>query len=181
MTDSFYLGTWLGRRQGFQALSGQALASDACCLRYIRDNRLYRTKSENWPDFCDQYLGVNRSQIDRLIQCLDEFGDPYFNLSQLIRISPQTYRALLPHMTPEGLEHNGEIIPIAFDYVPRLNAAINAIRPRKQARQTVVVADTFENIAVQLRDCADRLAALPGLTPPQQVQLAALLDLFRAL
>ena len=78
----------------------------------------------------------------------------------------------------EGLEHNGEIIPIDFDYVPRLNAAINAVRPRKHTRPR---ADTFENIAAQLRDCARRLQNLPSLTPPQRDELNSLLHLFRAL
>jgi len=181
MNDSYNLGAWLGRRQGFHALSGQALSSDACCLRHIRDNRLYLAKTANWPDFCDQYVGIERSKIDRLIQYLDEFGGRYFDLSQLVRISPQTYRALLPHLTAEGLEHNGEIIPIDFDSVPRLNAAIKAICPRKPSRPRVIRFNSFQNQMAQLRDCADRFSSLPRLTPGERQQLADVLTLFHRL
>jgi hypothetical protein len=181
MNESFNLGSWIGRRQAFNALSGQALSAETECLRYIRDNRLYLNRTANWPDFCDHYVGISRAQIDRTIQCLDEFGETYFHLSQLIRISPATYRALRPHITDDGLTYNDEVIPISFDEVPRLIAAVNALRPRKPAPPRTIVINTFENIAAQLRDSFARLQTLPRLTPSEREQLAALLAPFRTL
>lgn len=180
MNESFNLGSWLGRRQAFSALGGQGLFGETTCLRHIRDGRLYRAVSANWSDFCDQHLGVSRAHVDRLIQYREEFGETYFHLSQLIRISPETYRAILPHITEQGLQFKGEIIPIGFDQIPQLIAAVNAIRPpKKSVDPPATTFDTFENIVRQLRDCAARLHTCPKLTTIQRDQLAAALALFR--
>ncbi len=180
----------MGRRQAFNALAGRALHAETCCLRYIRENRLYREQSANWEDFCDSHVGISRAQIDRTIQCLDEFGEPYFQLAEIVRVSPDTFRALLPHISVAGLEYKGEIIPIEFDEAPRLIAAVNALRPRKPAASRPLPLRTyaannfinnFPNLIAQLRDCSDRFSTLPCITPRQREELADVLALFRSL
>src|SRR5205823_5977558 len=111
--SAFDLGTWLGRRQAFSMMAGKASAADVECLRTIRDRRMYKSKHERWDEFCDEYVGASKTQVDRLIHYLDEFGPQFFELSSVTRISPDTYRTIAPHITPAGLRVNGQDIPIA--------------------------------------------------------------------
>jgi hypothetical protein len=60
----------------------------------LRENKLYKRVSPDWREFCDGYLNINRGQADHIIRLLDEFGPGYFELAQLTRISPETYRAI---------------------------------------------------------------------------------------
>ena len=92
--ESFELGTWLGRRQAFGLIAGRCSAADAECLRNIRDHKLYRVRGVNWRQFCIRYAGISRAYANRLIQQLEEFGPNYFHVSQMARISAETYRRI---------------------------------------------------------------------------------------
>ena len=48
-----------------------------------------------WDEFCKQHAGASRAHADEIIRRLQEFGAAYFRLSEIIRISPQSYRAIL--------------------------------------------------------------------------------------
>src|SRR5262245_55679337 len=172
ISPSFDLGAWIGRRQAFGSLAGRAAASEVVCLRTIRERKLYLTLTESWEGFCERYAGISRSQADRLIHYFDEFGINYFHITQLTRISPETYRAIAHHVSNDGISFNGEVIPIVLDNTPRLAAAIRQLRPPKPTR---VVDRTFRAIAAQLRDASRRLSALPEITPDQKRELASIL------
>jgi hypothetical protein len=170
MNQDIHLGAWIGRRQAFAAVAGKSIASQAACLRFIRNHKLYQSQTKTWPEFCETHIGVSRAHADRLIRHLEEFGEDYFRLSELTRISPETYRAIAHHVTPGGIEFNGQIIPITPDYVPSLNMAVNALRPRKPVSH----AAAFPALAGQLESCIKRLEVLPVLTVENKRRLAGL-------
>ena len=58
----------------------------------IRNDKLYNGRTEHWGDFCTRYLKMTKQNADRIIRLLEEFGPGYFQLSQITRISPETYR-----------------------------------------------------------------------------------------
>jgi hypothetical protein len=77
------VGTWIGRHQAFGLISSKSSAADAACLREIRDNKHYRALGLTWEEFCSRHAGVDRKTADRIVERLEEFGEAYFNLSQL--------------------------------------------------------------------------------------------------
>jgi hypothetical protein len=103
-SGDFNLGTWLGRRQAFGIMAGKASAADAECLRLIRDKKLYKSKTPNWREFCTRYLGLSKTNADRIIQYLDEFGPNYFQLTQIkarphkTMVCPTTYLLYVIHI-----------------------------------------------------------------------------------
>jgi hypothetical protein len=126
------LGELLGRHNAFAAVAGKCSASQIACLRKIRDERGYRATGLDWREFCSQRLGMTRKHADRLIQNLNEFGPRYFDLSQVVRISPETFRKVGGAVSRAGIEIGGEIVPIRPENALRISKAVEALR---QARK----------------------------------------------
>jgi len=122
------LGQWMGRKQAFGLIAGKAAAADVECLRRIRDDKLYRAKGVGWTGFCKEYVGITRAYADRLIRQLEEFGPNYFHLSQVARISPETYRRIAPAVSDGGVAFGGETLAFNAENTARIGAAVNALR-----------------------------------------------------
>ena len=123
VSGDFDLGTWLGRRQAFSMIAGRASAADAECLRRIRDQKLYKNRTAKWGEFCARYVGASKTNVDRMIRQLEEFGPPFFHLTQLTRISPETYRAIARQVSEEGLRFEGEAIALVPENAEKVSAA----------------------------------------------------------
>jgi len=126
--DLYELGQWIGRKQAFGLIAARAAAADIECLRSIREKKLFRAKEIDWPEFCQQYVGVTRSYADRLIRHLEEFGPNYFNLSQIVKISPEDYRQIAPAVGDEGVTFGDEKIAISPENSHKLVEAVNELR-----------------------------------------------------
>jgi hypothetical protein len=127
MTPDFELGSWLGRRQAMATCAARATASDVACLRYIRDHKLYKAHTSTWADFCSNYIGASKTQIDLDIRNAEEFGDQFFILNQLTRVSPAAYRAISPNITREGIVFRGEIIPFTESRITEISQAVDTL------------------------------------------------------
>ena len=57
-------------------------------------------------------LKISGSEADKIIRLWEEFGASYFELAQLIRISPEGYRAIEPAVKDGALHHEGEAIEL---------------------------------------------------------------------
>jgi len=123
----FDLGKWLGRRQAFGLIAGRCSASEAECIRRIRNHRLYKTRAIQWGDFCESELGMSKTSADRIIRLLEEFGPAYFDVAQLTRITPDQYRAIAPSITEDGVCLNGETIAITPENSERVANAVNSL------------------------------------------------------
>ncbi len=88
------LNQLLGERRAFSRVADSCSAADAACLRRMRDERMYRSKKVNWPQFCTQYLDISKSEANNIIQRFEEFGQSYFDVSRIVRISPESYRSI---------------------------------------------------------------------------------------
>jgi hypothetical protein len=122
------LGIALGQNHAFGLIAGGCSAAQADGLRRLRDEKQYKRCTEKWDDFCTRYLKISRSEADRTIKLLEEFGPAYFELSQLTRVSPETYRAIAPHIENGVLHHNGEAIELNVENSRRIAAAVAEIR-----------------------------------------------------
>jgi hypothetical protein len=141
--ELFDLGQWMGRKQAFSLISGKTAAADVECLRQIRDKKLYRVKGVDWSDFCQQYAGITRSYADRLIRQLESLGPNYFQLSQIVRISPADYRQIAPAINDAGIDFGDEQIPISPENSHKIFEAVNALRsalPPKEEAPTGIAA-----------------------------------------
>jgi hypothetical protein len=150
MTESKNTAECLGRQQAFAIVVNQCSAAQAECLKALHDSRAYQSYGLTWEQFCSQHAGVSRAQADRIISQLEEFGQNFFRLAQLIRISPDTYRQLNPQIEDETIHIDGETIPLNPDNTPRLRAAVE--RFRVQLQKTRKDAEAHDASLINLTD-----------------------------
>jgi hypothetical protein len=128
-------GAWVGRQQAFAVIANQCSAAQALCLKRVRETRLYEKLELTWDEFCKEYAGISRACADKLIQQHEEFGEAYFRLSEIARISPETYRQISSQVSDEGLEFDGRKLALIPENAPQIRAAVQTLRAQlKEAR-----------------------------------------------
>jgi hypothetical protein len=133
---AFELGTWLGRHQAFGLIANKCSAADAACLREIRENKHYRALGLTWIEFCSRHAGIDRRTADRIVERLEEFGEAYFNLSQLIPIHPPGFRELASSVSGNTIELDGQKIPITPDHAQEIIEAVRELRSRLDRKES---------------------------------------------
>jgi hypothetical protein len=134
----------IGQRETYSMLAGRCTAADADCLKKTRDRKLYLGFAKNWDECCTRHFALSRANAERLIGLLEEFGAAYFEIAQLTRISPETFRTLAPSIQDKTLHHNGAAI---------------ALIPKNAARVAQIVGE-HRKAAAPPRTTDTRLAAL---------------------
>ena len=166
------LGVTLGQNQTFGLLAGRCSAAQAQGIRRLREEKLYKRCCDKWDDFCPTYLSMCRSEADRVIRMLDEFGPAYFELSQLTRISAAAFRAIAPAVSDGVLHHNGEAIELSPENSQKVAAAIAEIRsalPKKEPVPSEPEQITLRRIEDVARRCAESLAELDKIGRNEQL------------
>jgi hypothetical protein len=188
LSQSVDLGAWLGRGQAFAAVANQCSAVQADCLRNIRESKSYAALGVTWDDFCKDYVGLTSRRVDAVIRNLEDFGYTYFRLADIIRISPEQYRQLAPHIRDEAIDIDGRPVPITPENAARIRAAILHRRAEfhsaapatppvdrlrtgldgllKRAARLVDSPGDRSAIKVFLDDAVDRLTSLARQCPP---------------
>jgi len=128
------LGAWLGRHQAFGLIANRCSAADAECLKAIRDGGEYKQLGMTWEQFCTKHAGVSRVHAERQIHYLEEFGGNYFRFAEVMPISVGTYRLIAGAVSDQGIESDGERIPLVRENRDRIAAAVTAIRARAESR-----------------------------------------------
>jgi hypothetical protein len=118
----------MGQCHTFGAIAGRWSAAHAATLKRLREERCYLRVSANWRAFCNEYLKMSQTQADHIIQLWDEFGAAYFELAQLTRISPETYRALSPTIYNGAVHCNGQAIELSVENSRRVVAVVAELR-----------------------------------------------------
>jgi hypothetical protein len=124
------LGKWIGRHQALAWVVSHCSAADAHTLATIRDRKLYRTLGLTWEEFCLKHTGVSARTAERIIASLKEFGDSYFNLTEIVQIPVTAYRAIQPAIEDNMLEFEGQHIPINRENTQQLAEAVQTLRAR---------------------------------------------------
>jgi hypothetical protein len=122
------LGVALGQNHAFGLIAGRCSAAQAEGLRRLREEKLYKRCTEKWDDFCPRYLKISRSEADRTIKLWEEFGPAYFEVSQLTRISPETFRAIAPAIEDGALHYQGEAIELNAENSRKVAAVVAELR-----------------------------------------------------
>jgi hypothetical protein len=138
---AFELGEVLGGRRAFSTIAGRCSAAEAACLRRIRDEKLYRAKAGSWDEFCRKYLGMSKTNANRIIHQLEEFGPEYFELAQLTRISPEQYRIIASSVREHALHSNGEAIALIPENAEKVAKAVESLRKAAPAKSKSATAD----------------------------------------
>jgi len=177
------LQRWLGRPVPGRYAS-QCPATDAECLKRIRDSGAHRLLGLTWDEFCKRHGRVSRATADRIILRLERFGADYFHLAQFIRLSPGRYRLIAGSISGGCVEYGGERIPITRRHaaqvvaairlietervraelqVKELRAALRGVRTRfgrdRVRKELASVLDGIDELLARLADGGDRLPA----------------------
>jgi hypothetical protein len=139
-------GVALGESIAFGLVSGRTSAAQAACLHRLREEKLYKSVEPHWSDFCSKYLKVSRTEADRTIRLWQEFGPGYFEVSQLARVSPETYRAIAPAVKDGALHFEGEAIELNPDNSRRVAAAVAGLRRALPAKRPAPQLEPHERI-----------------------------------
>jgi hypothetical protein len=163
------LGYALGQSHTFGLVAGRCSAAQAHGIRQLREQKEYKQCCERWEDFCPKYLQMSRIEADRIIRHLEEFGPAFFELSQVTRISAETFRAIAPAVSDGVLHHNGEAIPLNAENSHRVAKAVAEMRsalPKKSAAELSELARELKDISREpdmqrrIRHLADRCIAI---------------------
>src|SRR4029077_12863710 len=115
----FAAAALVGRQQAFALIASNCSSAQAQCLRQIRESRAHEQLGLTWEEFCSRHAGITRVHADSLIRRLDEFGDSYFKLSQLVRVSPDTYRQIADSVHDDTIEKQEQPHALTPWNVPR--------------------------------------------------------------
>jgi len=125
------LGLLLGQRRALTLVGGRCAAAHAELLRKIREQKLYLPYARTWAAFCDSFLTITRRHADRLIALLNEFGPIYFELAELVGITPEQYRLIEPCVRENAIHVGAEAIALIPTNSATIAAAISQIlQPR---------------------------------------------------
>ena len=154
------LGSRIGKTQAFRWLAKYCSAAGAQQLKQIKEARSYESLGLSWEQFCVRHAGISRAYADKLIRRLDELGEPYFQLSGITRVSPETYRLLAPAITPQGIEVDGESIPLTSENAPRIRKAIETLRADLSRAKQLAPDPDITNLQIRLDACFQQMSRL---------------------
>src|ERR1035437_8281830 len=129
------VGRRIGQGQAFSLVASKCSSALAHCLLSLRDEEKYKSLDLTWEQFCTQHFGISRVYADQLIRKLQEFGDAYFRLSEIMHISDCSYREIAAAVTPDAIEFDGQTIPFTPENAARIKDAVAQLRGKvKQSR-----------------------------------------------
>ena len=150
------LGSWVGLQKAFATVAGSCSAARAQCLKQVRDSELLDSLGLTWEEFCKDYAGLTRQHADSLIRQHEQFGDAYFRLSEIARVSPKTFRQIAPHVDGDAIEIDGQKLALTPENAHKIRAAIQTLR--NQVRRPARAPATLVELQVRLDALADDLA-----------------------
>ncbi|MGO9255287.1 MAG: hypothetical protein ACLQU1_03135, partial [Bryobacteraceae bacterium] len=138
----------------------QCSAAQALSLKQMKDTGCHDQLGLSWEDFCQQYVGLSRRHVDRIISQYDEFGDAYFRLSGLAEISAEAYREIIDNVMDNCLEIDGRQVPIAPENASLIRGFVRECRARSRAARKAsapVIADLELRLHAIIQDVKQHL------------------------
>ena len=126
-------GSWLGLQKAFAAVASSCSAARAQCLKQVRESHLLDETGFTWDEFCKEFVGISRQHADNLIRQYEQFGDAYFRLSEIARISPRNFEQIAEKVTADAIEIGGQKLALVPENAHKIRAAIQTLR--NQARR----------------------------------------------
>ena len=136
-----------------------------------------------WDEFCHDYAGIGRRHADNLIRQYDQFGDSFFHLSEIARVSTKTFEKIAGHVVSdngaEALEFDGQKLAIVPENAAKIRAAIQSLRnqvrhPPAPERLPAGVVELRIRVDALAADLAQAVAALDPAVTTSEGDRAAL-------
>jgi len=119
----------VGRQQAFALMANQSSIAQAQILRRIKREKGYKQLGLTWEEFCDQYAGANRTTVEAMIKRLNEFGENYYRLTEVMRVSPEVYRQIEGSIDERGMIiHGGDRVEITRQNAEIIRQIVDAGR-----------------------------------------------------
>ncbi len=134
--DFLAAGAAVGRQQAFAVIATKCSAAQAITLKQIKESGCYDDLGFTWQEFCPEFFGITQVTADRNIKQLAEFGEAWFRLGQLARITEPEFRRIASQVTSEAIEFEGESIPLTPETAPRIRQAVRALRSQLRNAQS---------------------------------------------
>src|SRR5271157_3715347 len=147
ITQVVALGTSIGRSQAFGLITYKCSAEQARAFQQVWESGSYKLLGLTWEKYCLVYAGLSHQRVEGIIRNRKEFGDIYLQLSDIIAVSPQTYRQIQPKVHDDCLEISGELVPILPENAARIREAVNRLRADLRKSQDDVETLTSPEIA----------------------------------
>ena len=128
LTSPVDAGLLTGREQAFAMIAAKCTYAQAVCLKQIHDTRAYEQFNLSWEDYCPKHVGISRVHAERIIHRLDEFGEAWFRLSALARLSTDLFRAIQDRVTADTIELDGEQVPLTPENTQKIRAGIRRLQ-----------------------------------------------------
>ncbi|PWU08812.1 MAG: hypothetical protein C5B51_07220 [Terriglobia bacterium] len=182
VADLLDLGAWIGRRQTFGVIAGRCSAAEANCLREIREAKKYRAFGLTWEEFCTRHAGISRRLADKIIHQWEQYGDVYFQLAGVTRITLEQFRLIARDVSADGLNYKGERIAIEPANAARLSAAVEDLVGQRtlpsSSGASKPAADCLQKAGQRLLAAVDELERLSagGLETGDVLRLQTVVD-----
>jgi hypothetical protein len=156
--DAMNLGRVLGQRRAVVAVAGRCSAAHAQLLRRIHDQKLYLPLADSWEEFCGSSLALSRRHADRIIALLNRFGPVYFELSQLVGLSPGEYLEIEPVVRNHCVIVKDEPVSLIPERAPELLEALGVLLAKSRAAGRRRISS--ERLRARARAIANQLVSL---------------------
>jgi len=163
----FDLGALAGKTQAFGIIANRGMVAQAQSLKLIRDSRSFETLGLTWEQFCEIHAGISRSYADKLIQRLEEFGEAFFKLAQVARVSPEFYRVLAPAISEEGIEIDGEVLALVPENAPRIRLALRRLQDALSDARKPMKPPSIVELQSRLDACLKEMSVMSAFPPSQ--------------
>ena len=122
------LGKILGQSVAFGTVAGRCSAAQAAALRQARAEKAYRRFGLTWNEFCPKHLRMSGSQADEIIRLLQEFGPEYFEHTESVHISADTYRLVAPFIQDKALRVEDEVLELNSANVQKVARSVRGLQ-----------------------------------------------------
>jgi hypothetical protein len=141
-------------------IAGRCTPGLAPLLKRWRDERRYKAYCSRWSAFCVQHLNITRSEADKLIRMWEQYGDRFFQLAAVTRITASTFRHIAPAVKDGALYFRGQAIPLLPEYAEEIARAVAVLRsdlPRRKRGKAASLPATM-----QVPSLSPKSGAAPG-------------------
>lgn len=158
------LGTRIGRGQTFGLIASQSMAAAAKVLKGLRDSGDFKATGLAWDKFCPECVGLSRVRVDAIIDSYEQYGDTYFHLSEIVKVSTETYRAISPKIDDDTIEIDGEKVAIVTENAARIRAAVHKMRGELERVKQRPSRNPLASAHTRLKGCVAAIQRLGGAT-----------------
>jgi hypothetical protein len=181
-TELLSLGADLGQNQTLGQMRGYCGAARAAVFQRLKEQQMHKRFNLSWDEFCPAVLGHSRTDVDRQIALLNEFGPRYFAVSELAPVSAENFRMLESSVKDDALMFDGEAIPLNRENAQKVANAVAILRRRAKGQAAppagTTLFDEVQSLGRRAQSVIESFETLSVRTPdsPAYIEFGELLE-----